>query len=61
MGLNQCSESQDLPNRQAAIHSLAWKENCPGTFPADRIPYEKVAIMLVKNLKAFQTNTGITV
>lgn len=25
-GLNQWSESQELPNRQAAIHSLGWKE-----------------------------------
>lgn len=50
--------------KQASTSSylfLRLKRNCPGAFLVDRIPYEKVAIMLIKNLKSFQTNTGITV
>lgn len=48
-------------SKQTGIQPLLELEkNCPGTFVVGRTHYEKLAIILIKNLRAFLTNTGIT-
>lgn len=38
------------------LHFFIQERNCPGTSLVDRIPYEKVAEMLIRAVKAFLTN-----